>query len=345
MRHARIVGTGANVPDRVVTNDDLAVVYGIDTDEAWIRTRTGVRERRFADEGVRTSDLAAPAARRALEAAGWQASDLDLVVFCTLSPDKAFPGSGVYLQALLGLPDAGCFPPCLDVRNQCSGFLYGLACATGMIRGGLASRVLLVGAEVHSAALDLTTRGRSVAALFGDGAAAVCLEASEAPGVRDVLLGADGRHADSLAQGVWDMGRRPFVTLDAEGRGTIPPEQLWAHMDGPLVFRHAVSRMRDALVDVCARDGSSLQDVDLFVLHQANRRINTQVARLLEIPEDRLVHNIERFGNTTAATIPLLLDEAARSGRLVEGMRVALCAFGSGFTWGSALLDWSTARR
>lgn len=342
MPSARILGTGSHVPDTIVTNEALRVRFGIDTDDDWIRARTGIEARRYAPEGVGTADLAALASKEALAAAGIEADALDLIVLCTLSPDRAFPGSSVYLQEQLGLPQRGRFPGCLDVRAQCSGFLYGLATATAMVRAGMASRVLLVGAEVHSAALDLTTRGRAVAALFGDGAGAVVLGADprEDVGVRRVQLGADGRFADDLSQGVWDMRRRPFIRLDAEGNGVVPPSDLWAHMDGRLVFRHAVERMVQALREIVAAEGLTLADIDLFAFHQANLRINTTVAELLDIPPERTLHNIQRYGNTTAATIPLLLDEAARSGRLVPGMRVACVSFGSGFTWGAAILDW-----
>lgn len=329
------------MPPRVVTNDDLRTVYGIDTSDKWIRSRTGVVERRFAAEGVGPADLAIPACREALAQAGLKAIDLDLIVFCTLSPERAFPGSGVVLQALLGLPDKGRFIPAIDVRNQCAGFLYGLSHAVAVVEAGMARHVLLVGAEVHSAALDLSTRGRTVASLFGDGAGAVVVSAHEGPeGVRRVLLGADGRHADALRQDVWDMRRRPFLEQDAQGRGIVPPEQMWAQMDGPFVFRHAVERMVEVLRSVCDAEGLQPSDIDLFLFHQANLRINQAVQRMLDIPDDRIIQNIERYGNTTAATLPLLMAEASRDGRLEPGMTVACVAFGSGFTWGGAIIDW-----
>lgn len=341
MPNARILGTGGHVPEHVVTNDDLVEVYGMDTSDEWITRRTGVKTRRFAAEGVSTSDLGLKAAERALEDAGIAATDLDMIVFCTLSPDKAFPGSGVYLQDKLGLPAAGRYVPCLDVRNQCSGFLYGLSHAVGAIRGGMARTVLVVGAEVHSAALDLTTRGRRVASLFGDGAGAVVVGATdEDAGVRHVTLGADGSHADALSQGVWDMGRRPFIPLDEEGYGRVHPRDLWARMNGPLVYRHAIARMVEVLEQACAAEKLTPGDLDLVLFHQANLRINQKVQQILGIDDDAVLHHVARYGNTTAATIPLLLAEATRSGRLVEGMTVALVAFGSGFTWGAILIDW-----
>lgn len=338
---ARILGTGSYVPPRVVTNDDLREVYGLDTDDAWIRTRTGIGARRFADEGVAPSDLAVEAARRALDSAGMAPTEIDLVVLCTLSPDRAFPGASSYLQAKLGLPEAGAFPGCLDVRAQCSGFLYGLAVASSMVRAGGARRVLLVGAEVHSAALDLTTRGRAVASLFGDGAGAVVLGSdADRPGleVAHVRLGADGRYADELSQAVWDMSRRPYIALDGEGFGRVPPEDLYARMNGRLVFKHAVERMSEVLLGALEHERLTLADVSLFLFHQANLRINHAVADRLGIPADKVPSNIERYGNTTAATIPLLLDEALRAGRVRDGDVLACASFGSGFTWAGAVL-------
>jgi 3-oxoacyl-[acyl-carrier-protein] synthase-3 len=328
----------------VVTNHDLVDVYGMDTSDEWIVRRTGVSERRFAEPGVATSDLAVEAARQAVEAAGIAPRDLDLIVASTLSPDKAFPGIGVYVQRGLGLPDeeANRFTPAIDVRAQCSGFLYGLSHAKAVLEAGMARHVLVVGAEVHSAALDLTTRGRTVASLFGDGAGAVVVAADPDPdvGIRTLLLRADGRYADELSQPVWNMADRPFIPLDDEGYGRIPPEQLYAQMNGQLVFKHAVIRMSEVLHEVVAAEGLTFADVDLFCFHQANKRINQFLANQLDLPADRVVSNIERYGNTTAATIPLLLDEAVRSGRLTPGMTVALVAFGSGFTWGGAIVRW-----
>lgn len=340
MPHARILGTGSFVPDEVVRNADLRDRFGIDTSDDWIVQRTGVRERRYAPAGVGTADLALPAARQAIEAAGITTGDLDLIIFATLSPDRAFPGSGVLLQAALGLPDDGRFVPALDVRNQCSGFLYGLSVADAMIRAGQARYVLLVGAEVQSAGLDLTTRGRAVSSLFGDGAGAVVLGPGDATrGVRRVLLGADGRHAEVLSQDVWDMRERPFIAVGADGAGRIEPDRLYARMNGQVVFKHAVARMEEVVRALLDEEGVGVGEVDLYLFHQANLRINQLVAAHLGIPDDKLLTNLDRYGNTTAATIPLLLDEAARAGRLVPGARVVLCAFGSGFTWGAALLQ------
>ena len=344
MTNAIISGTGFYVPPRVVTNDDLIREYGMETSDEWIQQRTGILERRFADDGVGSADLALEATKMALAEAKLEPQDLDMIIFATLSPEHCFPGSGVYLQDKLGLCSGPKikFVPCLDIRNQCSGFLYGMKVATALIESGQSKRVLLVGAETHSHALDLTTRGRTVASLFGDGAGAAVFEGTdEDRGVRGVWLGADGSNADILAQHIWDISKAPFVELDDEGYGRIPPQMLFAQMDGKTVFKHAVTKITGALMEAMSATGTKLEDIDLFVLHQANKRINEYVAnKLLKVPEDKVVHNIERYGNTTAATIPILLAEAVRSGKLQRGMKVAFAAFGSGFTWGSAIMDW-----
>ncbi len=329
------------VPERVVTNDDLANDYGIETTHEWIEKRTGIQARRFAPEGIGSADMAVHATEQALERAGLQKTDLDMIVFATLSPKHCFPGDGVYLQAKLGLADAGKFVPALDIRNQCSGFLYGLATASSMVQSGMVRHVLLVGAETHSAALDLSTRGRTISSLFGDGAGAVIVSATdEDRGVRGWWLGADGRHADVLCQKVWDTTKRPFFPVRADGVGEVQPEMMWAYMEGKQVFKNAVERMIQALMQACWAQKIDLKNIDLFCFHQANLRINQMVAQMLNIPDDKMVSNIQRFGNTTAATIPLLLAEAVGEGRLKPGMKVACVAFGSGFTWGSTIIDW-----
>lgn len=343
MPNAYISGTGFYVPPRVVTNDDLAKDYSIDTTHDWIVQRTGIEERRFAEAGVGTSDLALPAAQQALERAGLKPNDLDLIVLCTLSPDYHFPGSGVLLQRKLGLceGDGAKFVGAMDIRNQCSGFIYGLGTAAAMVRAGGAKHVLLVGAETHSAALDLSTRGRTVSSLFGDGAGAVVVSATdEDRGVKTWHLGADGRYADTLAQKLWDISKRPYIPQDAEGNGVVSPEMMWAQMDGKKVFMNAVERMCQGIMEACWANNLNADEVDLFVFHQANLRINQYVAKTLQIPEEKMVNNIQRYGNTTAATIPILLAEAERSGKLKPGMTVAMAAFGSGFTWGSAIIKW-----
>jgi 3-oxoacyl-[acyl-carrier-protein] synthase-3 len=326
-----------------VTNDDLVKEYGIETSNEWIVQRTGIEERRFADEGVGSSDLGVEAAKMALEKAGLKPTDLDMILFATLSPEHCFPGSGVYLQQKLGLCDGpnAKFVPAMDIRNQCSGFLYALGTATSMIKSGACKHVLVVGGETHSAAIDLTTRGRNVSSLFGDGAGAVIVSATEEDrGIRTWKLGADGRGADALCQRIWDIRKRPFIAQNAEGKGVIEPEIMFAQMNGKAVFKSAVERMVMVLMEVCMDAGVTGEQIDLFCFHQANLRINQYIQDMLKIPDDKVVHNIQRYGNTTAATIPILLAEAERSGKLKRGMKVAMVAFGSGFTWGGAIADW-----
>ena len=343
MVQAYISGTGFHVPPRVVTNDDLIQTYGVETTHEWIVQRTGIEARRFAEVGIGTSDMALEAAHAALAEARLAPHDLDLIIFATLSPEHAFPGSGVYLQQKLGLceGDNAKFVPALDVRNQCSGFLYGLSTAVAHVRAGMARHVLVVGAETHSAALDLSSDGRTVASLFGDGAGAVIVSATEEDrGVRGVYLGADGRFAEVLCQKVWDIRERPFIRKNPDRSGTVPADRLWATMDGKLVFKHAVGTMLGALMNACTHQKIGIEDIDLFLFHQANMRINQYIAHQLSVPDEKIPHNIQRYGNTTAATIPILLAECVREGRLRPGMKVAMAAFGSGFTWGAAILDW-----
>lgn len=343
MPNAYISGTGAYVPPRVVKNDDLREKYGIDTTSEWIVQRTGIEERRYADPGTGTSDLAVPACKQAIERAGITGKDLDMILFATLSPDMHFPGTGPILQKKLGLLDGDDprFVPAMDIRNQCSGFIYGLATAASMVQSGNAKHVLLVGSETHSAALDFSTRGRQVTSLFGDGAGAVIVSATdENRGVRKWFLGADGRGVDALKLPVWDISHRPYVKVDESGNGVVPPEMMWPQMEGKAVFKNAVERMCMCLMQALWSEQLSTNDVDLFVFHQANMRINQYVAQQMAIPEAKLIHNIHKYGNTTAATIPLLLAEAEETGRLKRGMKVAMVAFGAGFTWGAAIADW-----
>jgi 3-oxoacyl-[acyl-carrier-protein] synthase III len=343
MPNAYIAGTGYYFPPRVVKNDDLRTEYGIDTTDEWIRQRSGIEERRFADEGVGTSDIAVPASEMAIEQAGIDKHDVDLIIFCTLSPDQMFPGSGVYLQSKLGLCDGdkARFPGTLDIRNQCSGFLYGLATASSMVQTGMAQNVLLVGAEVHSAALDLTTRGRNVSSLFGDGAGAVIVRPTdEDRGIRGCYLGADGRHADALCMKVWNISHRPYLPLDAEDHGRVSPDVMWPYMEGRVVFKHAVERMLQSMMKAFQEHQLTVNDVDLFLFHQANLRIIQYMADTVGIPPEKVFNNIMRYGNTTAATIPTLMAEAEREGKLERGMKVCAVVFGSGFTWGSAIIDW-----
>jgi 3-oxoacyl-[acyl-carrier-protein] synthase-3 len=340
-RNAYISGTGFFAPQRVVTNDELRTVHGIDTNDAWIQQRSGIQERRYADQGVTCSDLAVHASEQAIHRAGLRKTDIDMIVFCTLSPDQMFPGTGVYLQRKLGLCDMGRFIPCLDVRNQCSGFLYGLSTAVALVQNGSYRHVLLVGAEVHSAALDLSTRGRAVGVLFGDAAGAVIVSGTdEDRGVRGTYLGADGRYADALSMRIWNIGNRPFIPVDADGFGRVEPLTMYPQMDGKVVFKNAVERLLAVLGESLQKHHLTPNEVDLFCFHQANLRINEYVRDVLHVPAEKVINNIERYGNTTAATLPSLLFEAEESGRLRRGMKVVMAAFGAGFTWGCSVVDW-----
>jgi len=328
---AAILGAGHHLPGKVVTNDDLSKMFS--TTDEWIVQRTGIRERRYIEEsGIGASDLALPAARAALEQAGREAKDVDAILFATLSPDVNFPGSGCFLAHKLGLPGV----PALDVRNQCSGFLYSLSVADAWVRAGVYRTILVVGAEVHSTGLDFTERGRDIAVLFGDGAGAVVV--GESPdnkaGIQAIELHADGVGARDLwleAPASMYMPRLTHEMID-DGR-------VWPRMNGKAVFRWATDKMPEVAKSVLGKVGWSPQDLDLFVPHQANMRINQMVASRLGIPEEKTVHNIERYGNTTAATIPIGLSESIKDGRLKPGHKVLMAAFGAGFTWGGAAVQ------
>jgi 3-oxoacyl-[acyl-carrier-protein] synthase-3 len=327
------ISTGICVPDRVVTNDELSQV--MDTSDEWIRTRTGIQQRRWvpADGSQLTSDLGAGAARMALERAGLQATDLDAIIFATLSPEYMFPGSGVLLQQKLSVPGI----PCLDVRNQCSGFLYGLSIADAWIRAGQYRRVLLVGAEVHSAGLDVTTRGRDLAVLFGDGAGAAVLGATEADG-RGVLsthIYADGSQAKLLWCDLGGCAHNPRFTPELLEAGLQFPI-----MQGREVFRNATTRMPEAVRTALQVNGLTTDDIKVFIPHQANLRIAEMCQKQLGLRDDQVFNNIQRYGNTTAASIPLAMHEALEAGRFGRGDLVMIAAFGSGFTWGSAAIRW-----
>lgn len=331
MPRAAIAALGTFVPERVVTNAELAT--RMDTSDEWIRQRTGIQERRWVSEGTGNSDLALAATRQALDRAGWKAGDIEAIVYATLSTDHMFPGDGCFLNAKLGIPGV----PALDIRNQCSGFVYGLSVADAWIRSGQYRRVLLVGSEVHSTGLDVTTRGRDVAVIFGDGAGVALLEATDDPG-RGVLsthLHADGRYARELwtdAPGSW---YHPRVQARMLEDGSIFP-----HMEGQKVFKHAITKMPEAVREALARNGLTAADIKVLIPHQANLRIAEMVQRSLELRDDQVWNNIQRYGNTTAASIPLCLDEAIAARGVQRGDLVALAAFGAGFTWASALLRW-----
>jgi 3-oxoacyl-[acyl-carrier-protein] synthase III len=327
---SRMAGIGHYVPPRIVTNDELAGL--MDTSDAWIRERTGIEERRFVDEGVTCTDLAEAAARSALEAAGWGVADLDFIVFATLSPDLFFPGNGALLQDRLGAGTVGA----LDIRTQCTGFVYGLSVADAYIRAGMARRVLVVGAEVQSRGLRLTTEGRDTAVIFGDGAGAACLEVAEADSPSRILrhaLHSDGRYARELCVVKPGSATAPFISAaDVEAGLTAP------HMNGREVFRHAVTRFPEAIREVLEAEGLGIEDLDLLVPHQANLRITEAVLNRTGLPPSKVASNVHRYGNTTAASIPIALSEAVAEGRVKPGDLVCLAAFGAGFTWGATLL-------
>jgi len=326
-----IVGSGSYLPERVVTNDELSGL--LNTSDEWIRKRTGIEQRRYAAHDQGTSDLAYEASQAALKDAGLKATDIDIIVFATLSPDYFFPGSGVLLGTLLDIAGT----PALDVRNQCSGFLYGLQVADALIRGGIYETVLLVGAEVHSTGLDFSDEGREIAVLFGDGAGAIVLRRQRATETAEIVgtyLGADGNHVESL----WckaPASRQHPQRLTVEN---LKNKDHFPHMNGRQVFRQAVTIMRDSAHKILADAGMTLDEVNLFIPHQANKRINELVRKSLGVPAERFYSNIERWGNTTAATIPICLDECRRSGRVGPGDVICLLAFGSGFTWGASLV-------
>ena len=331
---SHIIGTGLFVPERVVTNDELASF--MHTSDAWIRARTGICERRYSDASEPTSILALHASKAALDDAGLSPDDIDMIIFATLSPDLFFPGAGVLLGAHLEIPGT----PALDVRNQCSGFLYGLQCADAMIRSGVYRRVLLVGAEVHSTGLDLSDRGRDVSVLFGDGAGAFILEARpEAEGVSPsgilgCSLGADGRHATALWCKAPASSQFPMrLTSENLDRGEHFPA-----MQGRKVFKYAVTTMRDSVLALLEELELSIGQVDMLIPHQANLRISALVQESLKLPNERVFNNIQRYGNTTAASLPIAVDECRRQGRLHRGDLLCLVAFGSGFTWGAAVV-------
>jgi 3-oxoacyl-[acyl-carrier-protein] synthase-3 len=324
------------VPEWRVSNNDLSAF--MDTSDAWITERTGIKERRFIDQpGMSTADLGERAARLALERSGWAASDLDLIVVATLSPDYYFPGVGVMLQKRLGCRTI----PALDIRAQCSGFVYGLSCIDGYVKSRQASKILLVCSEVQSPVLDLTTRGREMAVLFGDGAGALTLEAVKSDsdgshssqGIIDSYLGSDGAGADVLCMKVPGTATPGFISAEQVQEHVVHP-----HMDGKVVFKNAVTRLLETAHVLLQRNGLKPADVDLIVPHQANLRINEMVREQLGLAPEKVFNNIQRYGNTTAATIPICISEAIEEQRLRPGMLVMTLAFGAGFTWGGNLI-------
>lgn len=341
MIYSKILGVGSFVPPRVLKNDDLREC--MDTSDEWIQQRTGIKQRHWVEGTTTTSDLALEASLNALANAGVKKEELDMIVLATLSPDHDFPGTACFLQGKLGIPGI----PALDIRQQCSGFLYGMSIAEQFIKSGKNKKILVVGAEVHSKGLDRTTRGRDVAVLFGDGAGAIVLGAAEAePDSKEFLnesrlysthLHADGTHAKDLwvkAPSMTYLGTRiPAANEEAQ-------TDFYPQMNGKAVFVHAVKRMPEVLMEALKHNGLKIDDIDLFLFHQANLRINEMITKQMGISEEKVFNTIDRFANTTAATIPIGMAEAVKSGKLKPGMLVASAAFGSGFTWASAIYRW-----
>lgn len=331
MPRTEFISTGMYVPERVVKNDEFT--QWMDTSDEWIRTRTGISERHWVADHQATSDLAVEATKMALDRAGMQASDLDCIVFATLAGDYMMPGAGVFLQRKLGITNI----PCIDVRNQCSGFLYGLSVADAWIRIGQYKRVLLVGAEIQSIGLDLTTRGRDMAVLFGDGAGVAILgpTGDDGRGVLSTHIYADGRYAELLWANLGGSANRPRLSAEQLEQGLQFPQMV-----GREVFKHASTRMPASVMESLNVNGLTTSDIKVLIPHQANMRITEMVQKQLGLRDDQVYGNIERFGNTTAASIPIALHECVTVGRLQKGDLLILTAFGSGFTWGSAAVRW-----
>jgi 3-oxoacyl-[acyl-carrier-protein] synthase III len=331
MPRTAFAALGTYVPDRIVTNEELTRY--METSDEWITQRTGIQSRRWVKEGQENSDLALEASKRALAKAGWDAKDVEAIVYASLSPDHMFPGDGCFLNAKLGIPGV----PAIDLRNQCSGFLYGLSVADAWIRTGTYKRVLLVGSEIHSTGLDVSTRGRDVSVIFGDGAGAALLEATDEPdrGVLSVHLHADGRYARDLWTDAPGSMYHPRFQVAQQESGAI-----YAHMEGQKVFKHAISKMPEVVREALRQNALEAKDLKVLIPHQANLRIAEMVQRSLELRDDQVFNNIQKYGNTTAASIPLCLEEAVEARGVKRGDLVGLCAFGAGFTWASALVRW-----
>jgi 3-oxoacyl-[acyl-carrier-protein] synthase-3 len=331
MTRARFLGTGFAVPDRVVTNEELSRL--METTDEWIRTRTGIQERRWVKEGETGTELGLRASQRALEMAGLEAGDIDAIVYATSSPDHFAPGNGVFLQRQLGVSTI----PAIDIRGQCSGFIYALSVADAWIRASQFRRVLVVGSEIQSTGLEVSSAGRHVAVIFADGAGAVILAPAESDdgGILAFDLHSEGAHAEKLWVDSPGSMYHPRVSPQhiREGR-------QYLQMDGREVFRHAVVRMPESVRAVLSSTGQTVADISLLLAHQANLRIAEAMQKDLGLRDDQVYNNIMRYGNTTAATIPIALDECVRSGRLERGDLVVMTAFGSGFMWGSAAVRW-----
>ena len=336
MYQTKIAGLGSYVPENVVTNDDLSRV--MDTNDAWIQERTGIQERRHIKkgDGNTTAVMGAKAARIALERAKISKDEIDLIVFATLSPDYYFPGAGVQVQEMLDIHTC----PALDVRNQCSGFIYALSVADQFIKTGMYKNILVIGSENHSGGLDMTTRGRSVSVIFGDGAGAAVLTRSDhnGQGILSTHLHSEGKHALELAlKGPSTLHWVPEILEENPQGDDIP---YFPYMNGQFVFKHAVVRFSEVINEGLKANGLEVKDIDMLIPHQANLRISQFIQQKFRLPDEKVYNNIQKYGNTTAASIPIALTEAWEEGKVKEGDIVVLAAFGSGFTWASAVIKW-----
>ncbi|USD25605.1 3-oxoacyl-ACP synthase III family protein [Flagellimonas marinaquae] len=335
MYNSKIAGLGFYVPENVVTNDDLSKV--MDTNDEWIQERTGIKERRHVVKGTdTTTSMGVKAAEKAIERAGIDKNDIDFIVFATLSPDYYFPGPGVLVQRDLGLKTVGA----LDVRNQCSGFVYGISVADQYIKSGMYKNVLVIGSELHSHGLDMTTRGRGVSVIFGDGAGAAVLTREEdtSKGILSTHLHSEGQHAEELSLIAPGMGKRWVTDIieDADSEDT----SYFPYMNGQFVFKNAVVRFSEVIMEGLQTNDLKPEDIDMLIPHQANLRISQFIQKKFGLKDDQVFNNIMKYGNTTAASIPIALTEAWEEGKIKEGDVVVLAAFGSGFTWGSAIIRW-----
>jgi len=320
------------VPSRVVTNDDLA--KQMETSNEWIVERTGIEQRRWVSPGEDGAGLAAKASKEAIERAGISARDIDMIVYATLSPDVFFPGTGVFVQRLLGIADKGI--PCLDIRQQCSGFIYAMSIADAYIRTGQCKNILVIGSEVHSTGLDVSTAGRDITVLFGDGAGAVVVGRAENEEhmVLSTHIHADGTEAEILWTEAPASRNHPRLSAEA-----MAERKHFPHMKGKNVFKHAVTRMPQAIMEGMQANGiKSIAEIDMLIPHQANLRINQMVAQMIGMPPEKTHNNIQKYGNTTAASIPICMHEAIELGKIKPGDLVCLVAFGAGLTWGSVFL-------
>ncbi|BDB52750.1 3-oxoacyl-ACP synthase III family protein [Flavobacterium ammonificans] len=335
MYHSKITGLGFYVPDNVVTNDDLSKV--IDTNDEWIQERTGIQERRHIIPGQdTTTSMGVKAAKIAIERAGIDKNDIDFIVFATLSPDYYFPGPGVLVQRDLGIGTVGA----LDVRNQCSGFIYALSVADQYIKSGMYKNVLVIGSEVHSAGLDMTTRGRGVSVIFGDGAGAAIVSREEdlTKGILSTHLHSEGVHAEELIVKAPGMCGR-WVT-DILKDNDPDDETYFPYMNGQFVFKNAVVRFAEVINEGLEANNLQVSDIDMLIPHQANLRISQFIQKKFGLNDDQVYNNIMKYGNTTAASVPIALTEAWELGKIKSGDTVVLAAFGSGFTWASAIIKW-----